>query len=166
MHNKVVTTIARSAARRGGLVARFNYRGVGASQGHYDGDRGELDDALAVAATLRTQYGAELPMVVAGFSFGGAIAYRVAAKLDVAALITVAPAWERIASDATVDQVHWLLVQGDDDEVIQADGVLAWAYSHMPPPQVTRFESTGHFFHGRLPQLADAVAEFLNQQGM
>jgi alpha/beta superfamily hydrolase len=164
MQNKVVTTVSRAAARLGGHSLRFNYRGVGNSDGSYDGERGELDDALAAIAHLRadSSYSA-LPLVIAGFSFGGAIAYRAALEAEHAALVTVAPAWERIPGDAAEGLSRWLLLQGEDDDIIPAAGVLQWAEQHAQPPQVARFESTGHFFHGRLPGLADSVSAYLRE---
>ncbi len=164
MQNKVVTTVSRAAARLGGCSLRFNYRGVGASQGAWDGDRGELEDALAVIDHLRGQAEfRELPFVIAGFSFGGAIAYRAALEAQSAALVTIAPAHERIPEQASGSFASWLLVQGEDDEIIPAAGVLEWAKQHTPVPQIARFESTGHFFHGRLPRLADSVSAYLQQ---
>lgn len=164
MQNKVVTTVARAAARLGGYGLRFNYRGVGASHGAWDGDRGELEDALAAISYLReTPECAGLPLVVAGFSFGGAIAYRAALETGSAALVTVAPAHARIPSESLGSFARWLLVHGDDDEVIPAAGVLQWARQHAPTPQIEQFESTGHFFHGRLPRLAESVSAYLQE---
>ncbi len=162
MNNKVVTTIARTVARNHGVSLRFNYRGVGASSGSYDGDRGELEDTLAAIRGMREQCGVSLPLIVAGFSFGGAIAYRVAAETDVVGLITIAPAWQRIPASTRANPPSWLLLQGEDDEIIPASGVIDWARSHEPGPQIERVEATGHFFHGRLTDLADAVTAYIS----
>jgi len=163
MDNKVVTTLSRTLARAGALSARFNYRGVGASEGRYDGERGELDDALAVIAWLREQRGHTLPLFIAGFSFGGAIAYRAASVMGPAALVTVAPAHTRIPEDASPPRCPWLLVQGGADDVIPAETVLAWARRHTPVPQLEMLEDAGHFFHGKLPALAEGVTRFVTQ---
>lgn len=163
MQNKVVTTVSRTAARHGGIGVRFNYRGVGASEGEYDGNRGELEDALAAITHVRaTPEWAQLPIVIAGFSFGGAIAYRAALETNAPALITVAPAHQRIPDDAAGALPAWLLVQGVDDEVIPADGVLQWARQHDPLPSIATFEETGHFFHGRLTQLSATISAYLS----
>jgi alpha/beta superfamily hydrolase len=163
MQNKVVTTVSRTAARHGGIGVRFNYRGVGASDGGYDGNRGELEDALAAIAGVRaTPAWAQLPVVIAGFSFGGAIAYRAALETEAPALITVAPAHQRIPDSAAGALPAWLLVQGSDDEIIPADGVLSWASQHDPMPLIATFEETGHFFHGRLSQLSATVSAYLS----
>ena len=166
MQNKVVTTVSRALARHGGTALRFNYRGVGKSQGSYDGSRGELDDTLAALGRLRADCGASLPVVIAGFSFGGAIAYRAAAETTAADLITIAPALERIPAGVTAAPRAWLLVQGDDDDVIPAAGVLEWALSHNRRPDIVQFAETGHFFHGRLPQLTAAIARHLETTGI
>jgi alpha/beta superfamily hydrolase len=163
MDNKVVTTLSRTFARAGGLSARFNYRGVGASEGQYDGADGELDDALAVIAWLRERHGRALPLCVAGFSFGGAIAYRAAAVTGPAALVTIAPAHARIPETALPPQCAWLLVQGMVDDVIPAEGVLAWARQHTLAPQLEILDDAGHFFHGKLPELAEGVTRFVVQ---
>lgn len=164
MRNKVVTTVSRAAARLGGHSLRFNYRGVANSYGSYDGDRGELEDTLAAIAHLRADpHYSAVALVIAGFSFGGAIAYRAALEADHAALVTVAPAWERIPGNAFDRELRWLLVHGDADEIIPAAGVLQWAQMHARPPQVVRFESAGHFFHGRLPGLAETVSAYLHE---
>lgn len=163
MDNKVVTTLSRTFARAGGSSARFNYRGVGASDGRYDGADGELDDALAIIAWQRERHGQGLPLCIAGFSFGGAIAYRAASMTSAAALVTIAPAHARIPETALPPQCAWLLVQGMADDVIPAEGVLAWARQHAPVPQLEILDDAGHFFHGKLPALADGVARFVRQ---
>jgi alpha/beta superfamily hydrolase len=164
MQNKVVTTVSRAIARLGGMSLRFNYRGVNASHGQFDGERGELEDALAAIAHLRALPGmSHLPLVVAGFSFGGAISYRAALETPTAALVTIAPAHERIPPNHAGSFANWLLVHGNEDAVIPAAGVLDWARQHNPRPRIEQFDGTGHFFHGRLPQLAESVSGYLRE---
>src|SRR6476620_6198205 len=85
LDNKVVQTLARAFAQLGLRSVRFNFRGIGASEGAWDGGRGEVDDALAVIGAYR--HGAEaeaaraLPLVLAGFSFGGYVAAEAARRL-------------------------------------------------------------------------------------
>src|SRR6185295_16120101 len=78
--NKVVTTLAKTFFALGYVSARPNFRGVGASEGAHDEGRGESDDLLAVANYLKQQYG-DLPLVLAGFSFGSYVQTRVAKRL-------------------------------------------------------------------------------------
>ena len=77
MHNKVVYRIARGLRRAGAAVLRFNYRGVNLSEGAYGHGEGEVEDARAALAYLRSRY-PDLPVTLAGFSFGSRIALRMA----------------------------------------------------------------------------------------
>jgi alpha/beta superfamily hydrolase len=77
MHNKVVYRLARGLRKSGCVVLRFNFRGVNLSEGSYDHGRGEVEDAQAALAELRSRY-PQLPVLVAGFSFGSRVALRVA----------------------------------------------------------------------------------------
>jgi alpha/beta superfamily hydrolase len=161
MHNKVVTTLARSFQELGLPTLRFNFRGVGASAGTHDEGRGETEDALAVVAAGRERWpGAALWL--AGFSFGGVIALRAAERCTPppARLVTVAPALGRlfgVAGKVPVPPCPWTLVQGDADEVIDAAEVLAIARGLVPPPEIVVMPGVGHYFHGRLGELREAV---------
>jgi alpha/beta superfamily hydrolase len=90
MDNKVVTTTARALQSAGMPVIRFNFRGVGASAGTWDGGAGETLDALGVARWGQERWPGRA-LVIAGFSFGAWVALRAAQQLPVARLITVAP---------------------------------------------------------------------------
>src|SRR4051794_9595012 len=72
MDNKVVQTLARAFVQSGWTALRFNFRGVGASEGVHDEGRGETDDMLALIAAQA----ADGPLAVAGFSFGSFVASR------------------------------------------------------------------------------------------
>ena len=162
MDNKVVTTLARTLARQGAVAIRFNFRGVGGSDGRYDGGEGELADAVAVVDWAASRFGGSLPLTVAGFSFGGAVAYRVAARRKVSALITVAPAIDRIPHGTSEPDGEWLLIQGSADEIVAPAAVREWAGSHARAPVQVWLPGVGHFFHGRLDALSSAVAEFVD----
>ena len=92
LDNKVAYTLARASEQQGLASVRFNFRGVGDSEGLHDGGAGELDDALAAIAHARELFGPGEPLLVAGFSFGGWISLHAAARSDAEQLITVAPA--------------------------------------------------------------------------
>ena len=161
MHNKVVHTVARACQERGMPTLRFNYRGVGSSAGSYDEGRGETQDALAVVAAGRARWpGAALTL--AGFSFGGMVSLLAAAAAAPARLISVAPAvtGAEFASIARPD-CPWLIVQGGADEIVKCSEVQAFAARFQPPPQLVVLPGAVHFFHGRLPDLRDAVFAFL-----
>src|ERR1700682_2357059 len=95
MDNKVVTTLARAFVKTGSAAFRFNFRGVGASEGAHDEGRGETDDMLRVIEHAQRTAG-PLPLKLAGFSFGGAVATRASATADFAQLVLVAPGFRRI----------------------------------------------------------------------
>lgn len=160
MNNKVVYTLARSLASLGIATLRFNFRGVGASAGAYDDGCGETDDALAAAATLRARWpGADL--VVAGFSFGAAVAVRVALAVEPLALVTVAPSVERLPRDGALPQCPWLVVHGSDDALIGIDAVVKWLNDQPPGPELAAVDGAEHFFHGKLGEVRTAVEAFI-----
>jgi alpha/beta superfamily hydrolase len=163
MHNKVVTTMARTFTDLGAIAVRFNFRGVGASGGAYADGIGERDDVIAVARWSRTQW-PDLPLYLGGFSFGAAVALSAAAELMPSGLVTVAPPPKRIGARFTQPTCPWLLVQGDKDDVVSSDEVLAWARALPRPPTLAVLADGGHFFHGRLRELAAAVAAFFAPQ--
>jgi alpha/beta superfamily hydrolase len=161
MQNKVVHTLARAFQDAGYASVRFNYRGVGASQGSYDEGRGETDDALAVIAWARQRWPAAAPSL-AGFSFGALVALRAAAVAAPRRLISVAPAvtrgeYERVRRP----DCPWLIVQGEADQLVDYREVEAFAARFVPPPELRLLPGVEHFFHGRLPELRALVAEAL-----
>ena len=159
MDNKVVTTVARALQEIGMPTLRFNFRGVGASAGAFDQGAGETADADAVAS-----WGAERwpgrTMVLAGFSFGGYVALRLAQRRVPRHLITIAPAVTLFdASEMAVPRCPWLVVQGDADDVVDPAAVINWVNGLDPKPRLVVLHGVGHFFHGRLRELRDAVID-------
>ncbi len=150
MHNKVAHTLARAFVRLGHTVLRFNFRGTEASEGEYDAGNGELKDALAAIEWLQARQPGK-PLWLAGFSFGAAIAIRAAIEADVDGLISVAPAVSRFASGLdTQPACPWLVVQGDEDELVDIEETIAWINGLGPGPELLVLEGAEHFFHGRL----------------
>jgi alpha/beta superfamily hydrolase len=158
MDNKVVTTLGRACNDCGVPAVRFNFRGVGSSAGSYDEGRGEILDALAVCDFALSRWPTR-SLILCGFSFGGYIAYEVALKRQAQLLITVAPAVTRFAMSDTQPDCRWLLVQGDQDEVVDPKAVLDWARSLGRPPTLKVLSGVGHFFHGRLHDLREVATE-------
>jgi uncharacterized protein len=164
MDNKVVTTVARALHEVGIPTLRFNFRGVGASEGAYDQANGETDDASAAAGFGAARWPGK-HLVVAGFSFGGYVALRLALRQTTARLITVAPAIQHFdVKGLSVPDCPWLIVQGDVDELVEPQAVLAWAGQLRPAPTVEVMPGVGHFFHGRLRELQSLVVEFAQRR--
>ncbi len=160
MDNKVVTTLARALQDSGIPTLRFNFRGVGASDGAFDQGSGETADAAAVAAWGAQRWPGR-SLVIAGFSFGGYVALRLAQQRPTRQLITIAPADSSGVGEAATAVPHcpWLIVQGDADEVVDPQAVIAWVNGLEPRPRLVVLPGVGHFFHGRLHELRDAVVD-------
>ncbi|MBX3645452.1 MAG: alpha/beta hydrolase [Rubrivivax sp.] len=155
MDNKVVQTLARAYTQLGCTAVRFNFRGVGASQGSWAGGPGEIEDALAVVAALRAP---GQPLWLAGFSFGAYVVSHVATQLAAAAagaerLVLVGPAASRF--DMPPVPADTLVLHGEADDVVPLAAVFDWARPQSLP--VTVIPGAGHFFHGQLPLLKSLV---------
>ncbi len=159
MHNKVTHTLARTFKRLGAAAVRFNFRGVGESEGEHDGGAGEQDDVAAVAAWCRERWPGFVPFL-AGFSFGAATAYLTAERLGARALVTVALPVARVGR-ALPPACPWLAVHGERDDVVPVAALREWLETIAPRPELALLDDADHFFHGRLPALRDAVAAFL-----
>ena len=153
MDNKVVQTLAKTFAGLGYVSVRFNFRGVAGSAGVFDDGAGETDDALAALAHARTAYG-ELPVVLAGFSFGTFIQTRVMDRVPPERMVLIAPAIARFGAVAVPTDT--IVIHGEEDDVVALADVFAWARPQQLP--VVVFPGCGHFFHGRLPQLTRVIA--------
>ena len=161
MHNKVAHTLARAFVRSGYEVLRFNFRGTEASDGDYDEGVGELDDALTAIEWMRSRH-ASYPLWLAGFSFGAAIAVKAAVATHVDGLISVAPAISRFAQGlSSQPQCPWLIIQGDEDELVDIEETVQWVDSLELGPELLVMPQGEHFFHGRLGDLRQAVMEFV-----
>lgn len=153
MTNKVVTTLARTFSELGLRTVRFNFRGVGKSEGEYDAGIGETNDLLALVKWVKT-VNPQDEIWLAGFSFGGFVAARAAVQISPAQLVTVAPQVSRFIEDKLPPiTVPWILVQGEQDDVVSPQEVFAWIETLNPKPVVIRMPDAGHFFHGKLTEL-------------
>jgi len=161
MHNKVAHTLARSFVRSGLATLRFNFRGTEGSEGQYDEGVGELDDAFAALEWLRERI-PDGPLWLGGFSFGAAIAVRAAIATGVSGLVSVAPAIYRFAGDLEGQpRCPWLVVQGDEDELVDVAETIDWINSLEPGPELIVLSGAEHFFHGRLNDLREVVMNFV-----
>lgn len=174
MDNKVVTTVARAFTDRGAATFRFNFRGVGASEGRHDEGRGETDDFLEVAAHAARAVG-ELPLWLAGFSFGGGVALRASGRIDFAHLVLVAPAFRRLTGHGLGEfpkpddpnlgapgrhtTANTIIFHGNKDETTPIADSFAWGALRDVPVLVV--PGADHFFHGKLHVIRDLVGRFV-----
>ena len=159
MDNKVVYMLARSFLAMGAAVLRFNFRGVGESAGSFADGEGEVDDALAASAWLRERW-PDVPQYLGGFSFGAAVVVRASVGARPAGIVTVALPVDRIEPDTTLPSVPWLLVHGEDDELVALDSVIDWLNDQAPGPALEVVSGADHFFHGKLTELKNGVTSF------
>jgi uncharacterized protein len=154
MDNKVVQTMARAFLLMGYRTVRFNFRGVGTTDGVHDEGRGESDDLLAVVNAQRV---AGLPLALGGFSFGAYVTTLAAARLEgeqrAERLLLVGPSTQRARpADVPEDTV---VIHGETDDVVPLSATLDWARPQQLP--VTVMPGVGHFFHGQLPRLRQLI---------
>lgn len=155
--NKVVTTISRACVQHGLVAVRPDFRGVGHSEGQFDKARGETQDMLALVDQVRQQFPewAAAPWVLAGFSFGTAVAARTYAGLAAAgdtalpaALMLMGAAVQRFQEQEVEIPADTLMVHGEQDEVVPLTETLDWARPRGVPIVVV--PGATHFFHGKL----------------
>ena len=156
MDNKVVQTLARAFVQVGYRAVRFNFRGIGDSQGRWDEGVGEIDDAVAVVAAHRQ---ATLPLALGGFSFGAYVAAQAATRLAASApvnrLVLVGPATSTF--DVPPVAPDTLVVHGEIDDVVPLQATFDWARPQGLP--IVVLPGVGHFFHGQLTRLRDLVVQ-------
>ena len=160
MTNKVVQTLARAFVQTGWRAVRFNFRGVGASEGVYDEGRGEATDMLEVIR----QVVPEGALAVAGFSFGAFVtSYAVAALAprQPEKIVLVGTAASRFAVAPIAPELHerTLVLHGEQDDTVALSSVMDWARPQSLP--VTVIPGVEHFFHGQLPLLKSLVVRHL-----
>lgn len=161
MHNKVITTLSKVFAQLGMQTIRFNFRGVEQSAGSFAQGVGEQEDLLAVINWVK-QGASNIPLWLAGFSFGAYISILTAAKISVNGLVSIAPPVNRFPfQESLVITCPWVVIQGEQDEVVPAQDVLAWIDRLAIKPQLILFPNATHFFHGHLTELKDTLIEKL-----
>lgn len=169
MDNKVVTTLVRGASRlkvestQPLDTVRFNFRGVGQSEGEHDDGMGEQDDLGAVVEYAITELGWQ-KVYLAGFSFGSGVACLYAGDHaeKIAGLFLVAPAVHHFDAPSTLPfEFDSHIYMGDADEVVPFDEVEHWVDLLTPQPHFHVFEEASHFFHGRLIDLKKTFLEDL-----
>jgi alpha/beta superfamily hydrolase len=169
--NKVVTTLAGAFARLGYATLRPNFRGVGKSGGQHDDGRGESEDMLAALDEARRIFG-ELPVVLAGYSFGAYVQSRVAEALAESgqparrlALVGIAVGRVESAGQYAARSVggNALVIHGSADTTVPLANVLAWAEPLELP--IVVIPGADHFFHRRLHILRDIILRTWDRSG-
>ena len=164
MNNKVVHTLVRARRYLGHGVVRFNFRGVGASEGQYDEGQGEQQDLLAVCRWVQQQWQPQ-HIALAGFSFGAYVAAATChqaceAGFPINHLLLVAPAVENYSFDQLLQfQPPMGLIYGDADEVVEPTAIKHWFESVTSAKQQFCLPGASHFFHGRLTELKQIVQQ-------
>jgi len=160
MDNKVVQTVARALVQLGWRTVRFNFRGVGGSQGAWDEGRGEIDDALAVIGAQRDP---ALPFMLGGFSFGAYVASEAAQRLDAGAkpqrMVLVGPSTQKQTMPPVPPDS--IVVHGESDEVVPLSATLDWARPQSLP--IIVMPGVGHFFHGQITLLKSLLVQQLQR---
>jgi alpha/beta superfamily hydrolase len=167
MDNKVVQTLARAFVQCGWRSIRFNFRGVGATEGVHDAGHGELEDLLAVIShATRTGQQSVTPLALAGFSFGSFVVSHALAALNgnqaPQQLVMVGTAASRFDVAPVPQTLHarTLVLHGEYDDTVPLADVMNWARPQTLP--VTVIPGGGHFFHGQLPLLRSLVVRHLH----
>lgn len=159
--NKVVQTLARAFVLAGWTAVRFNFRGVGASEGVYDEGRGEREDLLSVIAAQASGG----PLCLAGFSFGAYVTTRALEQLNgqrtIERVVLVGTATSRFDAAPVPQELHMstLVIHGEHDDTVPLASVMDWARPQALPVLVV--PGGGHFFHGQLPLLRELVLRHL-----
>ena len=167
--NKVVTTIARACVAQGLLAVRPDFRGVGQSEGEFDRARGETGDMLALVEQFVQRHPGPAAgrWVLAGFSFGTAVAAQLYASLAEAGarvpdhLLLAGTAVGRFQFRPVHLPAHALLVHGEQDDVVPLQEARDWAADQ--PVDIKVIPEASHFFHGKLIDLRDLVTARITQ---
>ena len=162
LDNKVVQTLARAFTQCGWTAVRFNFRGVGGTQGVHDEGQGELDDMLAVVAHIAPAG----VLCLAGFSFGAFVTTHAFDRLhttrQIDKLVLVGTSVVRSAAAPVDAAEHFkaIVIHGEADDTVELSAVLDWARPQSLP--VTVVPGGGHFFHGQLSLLKSLVVRHLS----
>jgi uncharacterized protein len=159
MDNKVAQTLARAFVALGYAAVRMNFRGVGKSEGVHDAGHGETDDMALLLAHMRQQY-PDLPVALAGFSFGTFVQSQLQQRLiaqgtPAERLVLVGSAAGKWAMPDV--PANTILIHGELDDTIPLSAVLDWARPQDLP--VIVIPGADHFFHRKLQHIKNFVVE-------
>ncbi len=160
LQNKVVHILAKSFLSLGAQVVRFNFRGVGQSEGEFADGLGEQDDLLAVVHWCQQNW-PDAPLWLAGFSFGAFVATMAHEKIVPQRLVLVAPPVDMYPDiiPVQIKTKDWIIIQGGQDEIVASQSVEDWAAQQTIAPRKLYFAEAGHFFHGKLNLIKDGIID-------
>ena len=168
MHTKTVYQGAKALSRIGCAVLRFNFRGVGASEGTFDRGEGEKEDFAAALDYMAAKYpGTKL--WAAGFSFGSWVALEVGAPDDrVSVLIGIAPpvatsvsGQDYQFSNTIASEKPKFFVQGEADEVCPLEGMWQFYGQLKEPKELVVIDGADHLFDGKTQEVGEALEDLL-----
>jgi len=180
MHTKAVFQGAKGLTRIGCVVLRFNFRGVGASEGQFDEGKGEAADYRAALDFLHAEY-PNTPLWAAGFSFGAWIALETGADDPrVSALIAIAPPVPRVTpatggspAEETARRPYYsfpktletttpkFFVQGDLDDLCPLKDLRAFYSRLKEPKELAIIDGARHLFEGKTQEVGEALEDLL-----
>ncbi len=163
MNNSVVVAVCQALAEAGIAGLRFNYRGVGRSEGEYGDGLGERNDAGAALAYLRQLAEVEQDKVgVVGYSFGAAVALTAADERVAAAAAISTPSFSQGVPDLAI-RCPTLLISGEQDEIAPPASLATLAHMIGPHCRVTVVPGADHFWWGHEEALEELVAQFFRR---
>lgn len=160
MNNKVVTTVEKACLELGCKVIRFNFRGVGQSEGVYDDGQGEVQDVSTIIDWAQNHFLSDRIFLV-GFSFGSFVAYQASLSHSISGLCLIAPPIHHYEYPSSIPPCAWSVIIGDKDELVPLDAVIEWLKTKPNQNyQFQIFKDTTHFFHGKLIELKDYIQSY------
>jgi len=169
MNNKVVYTLYQTFVKKGFSVLRFNFRGVGRSQGGYDQGQGELSDAASALDWLQNINPNAQSCWVAGFSFGAWIGMQLLMRRpEIAGFISIAPPAGKFDFTFLAPcPSSGLIVHGTGDELVQEPEVAKLAARLANQKDITveykTISGATHFFENELEEIGDLVDKYLRK---
>ncbi|PHS15870.1 MAG: alpha/beta hydrolase [Kangiella sp.] len=160
--NKVVYTLSRTFAGRAIPSIRFNFRGVGNSEGEYDDGLGEQDDLRNVVNWMQERY-PNKQLILGGFSFGAFVSIMASNQLNPQILISIAPPIGRFDFTAMkTPRCPWTVIQGDEDELVNCSDVEEWVTQQPSDLSFVKLVGASHFFHGKLVELKSKIESIIS----
>jgi len=165
MNNKVVTTVAKAFREQNLISVRFNYRGVGLSEGKFDHTIGETIDTLNIIEWVSQEFTAQ-KIMLAGFSFGAYVSLKAATTTNVTLshVISIAPAVNHADFSQLIPACPWTVFIAENDNIVPAENILQWIDTLNKKPKVVFFPDSSHFFDGQLIKLKNTIKSTLIDQ--